>query len=425
MPMRKRGFLGKSKQVREWRGARALRHTRRFQRCTQKLPKKAVSAWKPSSKSSPMHISPTNVTIDPAALVHNLQQIRLLVGRSCKIMGVVKSDAYGHGLVPASRTLEQCRIDCLGVGDLEEALELRKRGIHTPVVILAGISTGEACDDLVENELIPVVFDLSAAEGLNRMARKRNKRATVYLKVDTGMGRLGILPGELGNFLNRVSTMKNLFLQGLMSHLSSADESDRDFTVKQIRRFTHAVEEGRSRGFPLPTNHLANSAGIMRFQDSHFEMVRPGIMLYGGLPNPGFQTRIRLKPAMRFACGVLQLKTLPANSPVGYGRTYQTVGPRTVAVLSAGYGNGLPRTISNRGNVLIRGVRAPILGRISMNLTVCDVTGIEHIKPGDEAVFLGEQDGDRISADELAGSAGTISYEVFCSLGRSNRRNYP
>ncbi len=371
-----------------------------------------------------MNNMPNQLKIDLPALLHNLNQVRRLVGQETKIMGVVKSDAYGHGMLPVSRKLEEAGIDCLGVAHLYEALELRKAGTRLPIVILCGILTRDESREVAENDLTPVVFDLSIAEALDQESAKLGKRTPIHLKVDTGMGRLGIPYEEVGQFIGRIAALKSLNVQALTSHLSSADENKGDFTKTQINNFKKAVDTGISFGLDLPFNNLANSAGIMGYKDARFNMVRPGIMLYGGLPSPEYKSPVPLKPAMHFKGRVMQIRDLPDKTPVSYGRTYYTEGRRRIAVLSAGYGDGLPRAMSNRGDVLVKGRKAPIVGTICMNLTMCDITGFEDIKTGEEVVFLGSQGQEAITGDDIGRWAGTISYEVFCSIGGRNIKDY-
>lgn len=365
-----------------------------------------------------------NLTIDLSALVHNLSHIRMLAGEGTRIMGIVKSDAYGHGLLPVSGTLERAKIDCLGVAHLHDALVLRKNGIKLPIVILCGIQTREESRQAVEKGLTLVLYDLTVAEFLDQESARQGKKTSIHLKVDTGMGRLGVTHKEIVPFIQRIMTFKNLNLEALASHLSSADENTHDFTETQIENFEKAIETGRSMGLELPLNNLANSAGIMGYQNALFRMVRPGIMLYGALPTPEYVSPVPLKPVMNFKGRILQIRDLPDNTPISYGRTYYTNGPRRIASISAGYGNGLPRSMSNRGKVLINGKKAPIVGTICMDLTMCDITDIEDVKPGDEAVFLGSQGQETITADEIAVAADTISYEVLCSIGHQNKKEY-
>ncbi len=369
-------------------------------------------------------MGPNIVRIDLPALVHNLGQIRDLVGLGRKIMGVVKADAYGHGLLPVSRTLEKSGVDSLGVAFLHEGLKLRAEGIGAPIVILCGIRTREECRAAVEKGLTPVLFDLSVAQTLAEESARADKQTPIHLKVDTGMGRLGISSEELGSFIERVKTFKNLRLEALISHLSSADKRVSAFTKTQARAFQEMVETGAAQEPCLCLNNLANSAGIMGHPETFFDMVRPGIMLYGGRPSPELISPVPLRPVMHFKGQVLQTRTLPANTPVSYGRIYYTRCPQRIAVLSAGYGDGLARSMSNLGYVLIRGRKTPIIGTICMNLTICDITGCGDVTPGDEAVFLGTQGTETIEGDDIARWAGTVSYEVFCSIGQRNKREY-
>jgi alanine racemase len=371
-----------------------------------------------------MDHSRNGAVIDLSALTHNQKQVRSLLPSHTRIMGVVKADAYGHGLVPVSKALKKAGAESLGVAHVHEAMEIRKSGIDLPVFILSGFRTREEAAALIENDLSPVVFDLSAVERIAEESLRLGKKAALHVKVDTGMGRLGVPHTELAPFLERIMSFPTIDVGGLLSHLSSADDTDRSFTDTQIRNFKQAIEKGRALGLALPLNSLANSAGVMAHRESHFDMVRPGIMLYGGLPSPGFESPVPLKPVMTFRGEVLQVRDMPAGVPISYSRTYHTPGNQRIAVLSAGYGDGLPRSLSNKGDVLIRGRRARIVGRVCMNLTMADVTALQDVAPGDEAVFLGCQGGACLTGDDVAARADTISYEVFCSIGQRSTRNY-
>ena len=360
-----------------------------------------------------MEHSRNGAVIDWTALDHNFNKVKTLLGPGVKIMGVVKADAYGHGLVPVSKALARMGVDCFGVAHLHEAMELRKSGLALPVFILSGIRTREEAGAVIEHEFNPVFFDSAAAETLSEECSRLGKRVSIHVKVDTGMGRLGIPPAQLQPFLEKVRSFGSLHLGGLISHLSSADDPDRTFTDSQIRNFKQAIQSTRAMGFALPLNSLANSAGVMSYGESHFEMVRPGIMLYGGLPSPDFRPPVELRPVMTFRAVVLQVREMPDGVPVSYSRTYHTKGKQKIAVISAGYGDGLPRRLSNRGQVLIRGRRADVVGRVCMNLTLADVTAVEDVQPGDEVVLLGCQGGSRIAVDDVARWAETISYEVL------------
>jgi len=293
-----------------------------------------------------------------------------------------------------------------------------------PIVVLCGLQGPLEAEAAVEHDLTPVIFDLEIAETLARLCREKNRTISVQLKVDTGMGRLGIAYDELAGPVRKILGLKGVCLKALLSHLSSADEPCGDHTLIQIHRFREAIETGRALGARLEQNSLANSAAILKFPGAHFDMVRPGIMIYGGLPSPDFKSPVPLYPAMHYKARVLQVRELAAGHPISYGRAYYTKGPRRVAVVSAGYGDGLPRVMAERGQVMIGGKRAPVLGRMCMNLTICDVTELEGVMPGQEVVLLGTQGSETITGDEIASWAGTISYEVFCALGTRNHREY-
>jgi len=218
--------------------------------------------------------------------------------------------------------------------------------------------------------------------------------------------------------------LKSLNIEALLSHLSSADEYSGEFTGKQIDSFRKAIRAGRSMGLTLPFNSLASSSGIVGYPETHFEMVRPGIMLYGTLSSPKYANRFPLKPVMTFRGRVLQIRDLPDKTPVSYGRTYYTEGSRRIAVLSAGYGNGIPRSISNLGSVIINSRKAPIIGTVCMDLTMCDITGLEDVKAGSEVIFLGSDGKETITGEDIARWSGTISYEVLCAIGHQNAKEY-
>ncbi len=371
-----------------------------------------------------MIVSPNIVAIDLSALSQNLRQVRNLVGRNTRIMGVVKSDAYGHGILEVARALEKNGIDCLGVAHVHEAFDLREGGVRAPIIILSGIHTRDESRQVLAKGLTPVIYDLNAAEILSQECRRLGRTLRIQLKMDTGMGRLGISWNHMGSFLERVISFRNLEIEGLLSHFATADEADHRFSELQMERFEKAIAVGRSFGLPLRLNSMANSAGIMHHKKAYYDMVRPGIMLYGGLPRPDFVSPVPLTPVMHLHARVIQVRELSDQTPVSYGRTFYTKGSRTIAVISAGYSEGLHRSLSNRGKVLVGGEKRDIVGTVCMNLTACDVTGTKRVQPGDEAVFLGTQGRLCITGDDMAAHADTISYEVFCAVGGKNIRKY-
>jgi alanine racemase len=364
-----------------------------------------------------------DLAVDLEAVRHNCRQLKGLCEPGVTFMAVVKADAYGHGLVPVSRALAGAGADYLGVGSLEEGRLLREAGLTLPVLLLLGILPQEA-EEAVGRDLETVLFRADVAQALNAAAARQGKTARVHVKVDTGMGRLGVLPEEVLLFLDELKNYPRLEVMGLLSHLAVAEQEDKAYTLKQLKEFTGVLGAARGRGWALPLSHIANSAALWEMKEAHFAMVRPGVMLYGSPPSPLRTPPVNLKPAMSFMSQVLQLKTLPAGASISYGCTYKTADRCRLAVVPVGYCQGLSRHLSNRGEMLLRGVRAPIRGRVCMNLTMVEVTHIPEVATGEPVTLLGADRGDRISAEELAGWAQTISYEIYCNLGTANPRRY-
>lgn len=363
------------------------------------------------------------IEIDLNALRHNFNQVRLLIPPATKIMAVIKSDAYGHGMVHVARELMSLGVDFFGVGDVNEGLVLRKEKIFTPTLILLGI-TEEECPKIIQNDLIPAVYDLNIAQKLSEEAQKAGIIQKVHLKIDTGMGRLGIPINEVIPFLSKIRSLKSLDVEGLFSHLSSADEPCDGYTQFQLDAFKRAIDSAKEMGFSLRYNHIANSAALIHCKESHFDMVRPGIMLYGSLPSRALDKNVTLKPVMTFKSRIVQIKTVPPNSSISYGRTYITERESIIATIPVGYDNGYMRSLSNKGEVLIAGRRTMILGAVCMNLLMIDITDIPDIKVNDEVVLLGRQADEVITCEEIAEKAGTISYEIYCALGGRNQKIY-
>jgi alanine racemase len=364
-----------------------------------------------------------DLAIDLAALEHNYRQLRGLCDPQVKMLAVVKADAYGHGLLPAARKLAGAGAEYLGVGSLEEGLLLRRAGITLPVLLLLGILPEEAgC--AVGHDLDVALFRADVAQALAAAASQQGKQARVHVKVDTGMGRLGVLPSEALPFLAGLKNLSHLEVAGLISHLAVADEEDKTYTYKQLNEFTTLLAAARDAGWRLPLSHITNSAALWELPAAHLGLVRPGLMLYGSPPSPDRTPPVDLKPVMSLTALVLQVKRLPPGSSISYGCTYTTPDWCDLAVLPVGYCNGYSRLASNRGEVLIHGRRAPIRGRVCMNLTMVEVTDLPEVKEGDRAVLLGSDQGEHLRAEELAGWAQTISYEVYCALGTANVRRY-
>jgi alanine racemase len=370
-----------------------------------------------------MVTSLVDLTIDLAALRHNYLQLRQRLSPGVQLLAVVKADAYGHGLIPAAHTLATAGAEYLGVASLDEGLALRQEGLNLPILLLMGIVPPES-QAAVAGDLEVALYRRDVAQALEEAGRSQGKKARVHLKVDTGMGRLGITPPEVLPFLESLENSSYLEVQGLISHLAMADTADQTYTRKQLQEFQTLLTEARDRGWELPLSHIANSAALMDLPEAHFGMARPGISLYGSPPAPERSWRVDLKPVMSFSTQVLQLKRLPPGSSISYGGTYTTQDWCDLAVLPVGYCNGYPRLLSNRGEVLLKGRRAPIRGRVCMNLIMVEVNHIPEVAEGEPVTLMGENGGDRLTADDLAAWAETISYEIYCALGSANPRRF-
>ncbi|MFQ5902465.1 MAG: alanine racemase [Candidatus Binatia bacterium] len=358
---------------------------------------------------------PTFCLIDFEALRWNFRQVRKKVGSGVKILSVVKANAYGHGACEVTKTLADGGSDAFGVATLEEGIELRRGGIQSPILILAGVYP-EQMNQLLQNKLTPVGCEPEVLHRLEALARRRGRSLSFHLKVDTGMGRIGLLASEIDSWLPELAKLKALKLEGVFSHLSQAESVEGSYTQSQLEIFRHVVKRLRDEGYDPPLVHLANSAAVITLPSSHFTMVRPGLMLYGIHPSPEMVGQVALKPVLSWKTRILQLKRLPKGSSISYGRTFVTERESLIATLPVGYADGYHRLLSNRGAVLVRGERAPIVGRVCMDLTTVDVTDIRGVEQGDEVVLLGEQGEGTISADEMARWADTISYEILTSI---------
>jgi len=363
------------------------------------------------------------LTVDLGALRHNYLQLRRRLSPGVKFLAVVKADAYGHGLVPAARTLAAAGAEYLGVASIEEGLALREKGLDLPILLLMGIVPRES-RAAVAAGLDVVLYRRDVAQALEEAGRSLGKEVRVHLKVDTGMGRLGLIPPEVMPFLESLRKSPHLEVQGFISHLAMADVDDKTYTKKQLQEFLTLLSTARGQGWELPLSHIANSAALVTLPEAHFGMVRPGISLYGSPPALELSWGVDLKPVMSFTTQVLQFKRLPPGSSISYGCTYTTKDWCSLAVLPVGYCNGYPRLLSNRGEVLLKGRRAPIRGRVCMNLTMVDVSHIPDVGEGERVTLLGDDGGDRLTADDLAAWAETISYDIYCTLGSANPHHF-
>jgi alanine racemase len=359
---------------------------------------------------------PTRSFIDHAALRWNLRQIQEKIGPRVKILSMVKANAYGHGAVAVARTLAKSGSDAFGVATVEEGIELRQSRIKQPILVLAGAYV-EQLKQFLEFKLTPVLHDSETLEAFEQKTRQRKTTVKIQLEVDTGMGRIGFPSAEIDTWLAALGKLKALKLAGIFSHFSEAESANEKYAATQLKTFQHVLDRLSGAGIVHAPSHMSKSAALITVPAAHFAMVRPGLILYGMYPSPNLKKQISLKPVLAWKTRIIQLKRAPAGSSIGYGRTFVTKRNSLIATLPVGYADGYRRLLSNRAQVLVRGKRAPVVGRVSMDLTTVDVTDIRNVQQGDEVVLLGRQGSAEISADEMAGWANTISYEIFTSIG--------
>jgi alanine racemase len=370
-------------------------------------------------------VRPTRAEINLASVRHNLRVVKRAAG-SAKVYCVLKADAYGHGAKALARTLERAGADGICVALLEEALELRQAGIQLPLLVMGGYY-GRASGELLRQKLTPVIHDPGQLEVLAEEVRYAAEQSFgVHLKIDTGMGRLGILPEQVQQIAALLRQYPEIRLDGLMTHFACADSADVDSLHHQLDVFDASTRELASLGYAPGIRHAANSAALLKVPRAKLDLVRPGLALFGVEPIPG--SAPELKPAMRVQTQLIATRVLRSGQSVGYGSTWTAQGPSTIATIPIGYADGLPRSLSNRGAVLVRGQRAPIVGMVSMDMTMIDVSHIEGARVGDECVILGSQPGPHgqasISAQDLAAELGTIPWEVLTNISRRVPRFY-
>ncbi|MGV1099841.1 alanine racemase [Thiovibrio sp. JS02] len=370
-------------------------------------------------------LSWNRVEIDLAALRHNFRQVRQLVGGAVRILAVVKADAYGHGLIPSAKAFAEAGAKAFAVAEVEEGVLLRQAGIAGQIVVMLGVDS-QGVDEVIAHDLTPVVYDLATVRDLSRAAAAAGRRVGVQVKVDMGMGRLGILPHEFQAFMTRLAEFPHLYPAGVLSHFPKPDVEGDLATEDQCAAFARLLTEVPGSGSGGPIRHIANSATMLRYPAMHCDMVRPGISLYGCYPVGwlGRAVALSLRPAMRFRTRVLQVKDVPAGQGISYGHAYVTDRATRLAVLPVGYDDGYLRRLAGKAEVLLAGRRVPIRGMICMNACMADITGIPSVQPGDEAVLLGRQGEAAISADDLAKWSATINYEILCLFGSCNRQTY-
>ncbi len=372
-------------------------------------------------------VRPTRAEINLGHLRHNLKAVKR-AAEAARVYGVLKADAYGHGAPAVARTLERSGIDGFCVALLEEAVELREAGIRVPILVMGGYY-GQAWGEVLARGVTPVIYDVAQAEGIAREVRLASSKAgpvAVHFKIDTGMGRLGCELGNTEDVLGRIRRIPEVRVAGLMTHLACADDENMDSVRVQLERFDEATRVARAAGIAPDVRHAANSAALFRCRESRLDWVRPGIALFGVAPR--FGEPIDLRPAMSIRTEVVSVRELKKGEALGYGWTWRAKRASRIATIPMGYADGLSRHLSNRGEVLVAGKRAPIVGTVSMDLTMIDVTDHAGVAVRDEVVVLGSQQGtlgkDTLTAAEIAAHTGSIPWDILTSVSRRVPRFY-
>ncbi|HEY9061950.1 MAG TPA: alanine racemase [Pseudobacteroides sp.] len=364
--------------------------------------------------------------VDLDAIAHNLREIRRITNKKSEIMGVVKADAYGHGVMEVVRTILENGATCLAVSMLDEAIQLRKNNIDVPILILSYTDPIRAAD-IIKYNVTQAVFSHDLARALSEEAVRQKRNVKIHIKIDTGMTRVGFMPGysAVKNVLE-ISKLPRIVVEGLFTHFASADEKDKSYTEMQFERFMGICSELNRIGVYIPVKHVANSAAIIEFPSMHLNLVRPGIIQYGMYPsNEVDAKKIDLKSAMTLKANVILVKEVENNTCISYGRTFKTSRVSKIATIPIGYADGYTRLMSNKGKVLINGEFAPVVGRVCMDQCLVDVTDLaSEVSVGDEVVLFGKQGSNEISVEEIASIIGTINYEVVCIIGKRIPRVY-
>ena len=363
--------------------------------------------------------------VDLDAIASNIKNIRAKVDKNSGIIGIIKADAYGHGSVETAKVLLDNGADWLAVAVVDEGLNLRKNGITAPILLL-GYTPELRLNDVINNGFIQTVYSYDTAKKLSDAASARGKKAVIHIKIDTGMGRIGYrVNEESADEIVKISKLPNIDVNGMFTHFSTADEADKAYTLEQCNKFVKMNDMLEKRGLHIPVKHAANSAAIMDFDNMMFNMVRPGIILYGAYPSDEVKKEnLSLSPAMSIKTHVSYVKDVNEGDSISYGRKYTAPSKRRIATIPVGYADGFIRAYSKGGKVLIRGEYAPIVGRICMDQFMVDVTDIDGVEVNDEVVLMGKQGDKEITADFIASVLDTINYEVFCTLSKRVPRQY-
>jgi alanine racemase len=386
-----------------------------------------MRVWK-NERGLDLNASLVRAEIDLKALAHNIKELRRITHPDARLMGVVKANGYGHGAIEVARCTLQSGAEVLGVARIEEGMRIRKAGIEVPILIF-GYTLPELAAEILEYDLTQTVYTYASAQVLSQTATSLKKKIKIHLKIDTGMGRLGLLPQNFQDDNSiaisadaieeclSIAGLDGLELEGIFTHFATADSANKAYAEDQLDLFMDFLNRLRKAGLEPPVRHAANSAALIDMPRSHLDMVRPGIASYGLYPSDEVNKKhIHLKPAMSLKACIIHLKKVPAGFKVSYGSTHQTHKPTTIATIPIGYADGLNRLLSSSGQMLVHGQRAPIIGRVCMDLTMLDVGHIDNVQLGDEVVILGQQGDEAITADEIASALNTINYEIVSSI---------
>ena len=381
---------------------------------------KTIDALEQPRRISYHTLRPTHVSVDLEQLVQNYRQIQLYCG--CDVMPVIKADAYGHGIVAVAERLEREGCAYFGVAYLEEALLLREEGIQTPILVMGGI-LGEQIPLYIEHNITLTASSVDKLTAIEHTAKQLGKQAVVHLKIDTGMGRIGVQEWSAHKLLSVAKQCSNIYVEGIFSHLANADTTDLEHAKLQLQRFDEVLQTAKDKGLHIPMVHVANSGATLQLKESHKHIVRTGLLLYGVYPDPTIPRSIAVKPVLRWTSKVVYFKVLPPNRPVGYGSKWSSPKQTRIVTIPVGYGDGYHRRMTGRAEVLIRGKRYPVVGSICMDQIMVDI-GWDEVFNGEEVVLLGSQGEEAIAVEELAEWADTISYEIMTSINLRVTRRY-
>lgn len=367
---------------------------------------------------------PAWVEINLDHIAHNIGQFRQLVAPKTQIMAVVKADGYGHGALMVGKTALAAGAESLAVAFVEEGIHLRRAGIDAPILLL-GYTDPVQFATLIEYNLTPTVFDLPTAADFSKQAVAAGVILPLHLKIDTGMGRVGLLPAEAAAVTEQIAGLPAIKIEGFFTHLASAEDDNQSYTEEQLNKFNQVIETLKAKNISIPLIHAANSAAALKLPGARYNLIRLGLALYGHYPAPDLKnSKVTLQPAMTFKSRVVMVKKLPPGSCISYNCTYRTAAEELIATIPVGYADGYGRLLSNRGQVLIRGVRVPVVGRVCMDHLMVNVSHIPGVQRGDEVVLYGKQGEEELPVEEAASLIGTVNYELLCAAGKRIPRFY-